>query len=84
MADVLTIRAAVARAKEEGLPVSEYTLRGWIKAGRVPVVYAGTRALVYYPNIVKYLQTGDSIQPPPVAAEYKLQRIKGAYANTAT
>ena len=72
MADVLTIRAAVARAKEECLPVSEYTLRGWIKEGRVPVAYAGTRALIYYPNIVKYLQTGDPIQPPPVAAHSKI------------
>lgn len=72
MADVLTIRAAVTRAKEEGLPVSEYTLRGWIKAGRVPVVYAGTRALIYYPNIVNYLQTGDPIQQPQTATDSKL------------
>lgn len=78
MADVLTIRAAVARAKEEGLPVSEYTLRGWIKAGRVPVVYAGTRALVYYPNIVKYLQTGDPIQPPPVPDDSTLRCVRRA------
>lgn len=72
MADVLTIREAVSRAKAEGLPVSEYTLRGWIKTGRVPVAYAGNRALVYYPNIVKYLQTGDPIQPPQVAGDSKL------------
>lgn len=78
MADVLTIRAAVARAKEDGLPVSEYTLRGWIKAGRVPVVYAGTRALVYYPNIVKYLQTGDPVQTSPVAADSKLHYVRRA------
>ena len=78
MPDVLTIRAAVVRAKEDGLPVSEYTLRGWIKAGRVPVVYAGTRALVYYPNIVKYLQTGDPIQSPPVAADSKLHYVRRA------
>ncbi len=78
MADVLTIRAAVARAKEDGLPVSEYTLRGWIKAGRVPVVYAGTRALVYYPNILQYIKTGDPIQPPPVAADSKLHYVRRA------
>ena len=78
MADVLTIRAAVTRAKEEGLPVSEYTLRAWIKNGRVPVVYAGTRALVYFPNIVNYLQTGDSIQPPPVAVDSKLHYVRRA------
>lgn len=78
MADVLTIRAAVARAKEDGLPVSEYTLRGWIKAGRVPVVYAGTRALVYYPNLLHYVQTGDPIQPSPVAADSKLHYVRRA------
>lgn len=78
MADVLTIRAAVTRAKEEGLPVSEYTLRCWIKTGRVPVVYAGTRALVYFPNIVTYLQTGDPIQPLPVADDLKLHNIRRA------
>ena len=76
--DVLTIRAAVVRAKEEGLPVSEYTLRGWIKVGRIPVAHAGSRALVYYPNIVKYLQTGDPIQPPPVAADNRKNYLRRA------
>ena len=78
MVDVLTIRAAVARAKDEGLPVSEYTLRSWIKSGLVPAAHAGTRALVYYPNIVKYLQTGDPVQLPPVAAGLTLQRRKSS------
>ena len=78
MADVLTIRQAVVRAKEEGVPISEHSLRAWVKSGRVPVVYAGTRALVYYPNIVKYLQTGDPIQPPPVAADSKLHYVRRA------
>lgn len=35
--DVLTIREAVQRAKNEGMPVSEYTLRHWVKIGAVPV-----------------------------------------------
>lgn len=78
MADVLTIRAAVTRAKEEGLPVSEYTLRAWIKNGSVPVVYAGTRALVYYPNILHYLKTGDPVQTSPVAGDVKLHYIRRA------
>lgn len=71
MADVLTIRETVNRAKVEGLPVSEYTLRNWIKTGRVPVAHAGTRALVYWPNVVNYLQNGDPVQLPPVAVDGK-------------
>ena len=70
MADVLTIRGAVARAKTEGLPVSEYTLRGWIKTGVIPVRYAGSKTLIFYPNLVRYLQCDDGgdVAPPPVAA----------------
>lgn len=59
MADVLTIRGAVARAKTEGLPVSEYTLRGWIKTGAIPVRHAGSKTLIFYPNLVRYLQCED-------------------------
>ena len=33
MRDVLTIREAVQRSKDEGVPVSEYTLRRWGKDG---------------------------------------------------
>lgn len=32
MSDVLTIREAVRRSKDEGVPVSEYTLRRWVRS----------------------------------------------------
>ena len=69
MGNVVTIRGAVARAKEDGLPVSEYTLRGWIKAGLIPVRFAGNKALIFYPNLVRYLQCEDGadIAPAQVA-----------------
>ena len=70
MGNVVTIRVAVARAKADGLPVSEYTLRGWIKAGCIPVRRAGSKQLLYYPNLVRYLQCedgGDIILPAMVA-----------------
>lgn len=74
MREVLTIREAVARAKDEGLPVSEHTLRCWIKTGAIPVRHAGTKALIYYPNLVKYLQCdggGD-----PVAGQAQINNIR--------
>lgn len=69
MADMLTIRQAVERAKQEGIPVSEYTLRRWIRSGAVPVRVAGSKQLLYYPNLVRYLQCVDGCdnQPPQVA-----------------
>ena len=67
MPNVVTIREAVHRAKAEGLPVSEYTLRLWIKTGAIPVRRIGQKALVFYPNLVRYLQCADD-QPATVAA----------------
>lgn len=38
MTQVMTIREVVDRARAEGISISEYTLRRWIKTG--DVVYA--------------------------------------------
>lgn len=59
MREVLTIREAVRRANEDGLCVTEYTLRIWIKTGAIPVRYVGNKALLYYPNLVRYIQCAD-------------------------
>ena len=58
MADVMTIRDTVARAKDEGLPVSENAVRTWVKEGKIPVVRAGTKQLIYYPNFIDFLTCG--------------------------
>lgn len=59
MPDVLTIREAVERAKAEGMPISEYTLRRWIRTGEVPVRKVGNKNLIFYPNLIRYLQCED-------------------------
>lgn len=60
MRDIVTVREAVARAKNDGIPVSEYTLRTWLKNGEIPARKAGNKTLLYYPNLLKYLQCEDS------------------------
>lgn len=67
--DVLTIREAVKRAKTEGLPVSEYSLRRWIKTGVVPVRMAGAKQLLYYPQLVRFITCEDGGDVQPVQAE---------------
>lgn len=62
MADVLTIRDTAARAKAEGLPISENAIRVWIKQGKIPVVRAGTKQLVYFPNLVRFITCADGDQ----------------------
>ena len=65
MPNVVTVREAVKRAKQEGFPISEYTLRQWIRTGAVPVRKAGTKQLIFYPNLVRYLQCEDGADNKP-------------------
>lgn len=69
MPDVLTVREAVQRAKADGLPVAEYSLRRWIKTGAIPVRKVGSKALLFYPNLVHFLRCEDGADNFPVADE---------------
>lgn len=77
MPDVLTIREAVQRARSEGLHVSEYSLRYFIRSGAIPTRKVGQKALLYYPNLVRFLQCADGCdnQPAPVAALHGIRRV---------
>ena len=55
MPDVLTIPAAIERARAEGLPVTEYSLRAWVKSGAIPVRRIGRKSLIYWPNLRSFL-----------------------------
>lgn len=54
--NMVTIREAVQRCEAEGLRVSEYALRRWIKSGEIPYRMAGVKVLIFYPNLIHYLQ----------------------------
>ena len=58
MPNVVTIREAVQRARQDGMPVSEYTLRRWVRSGAFPVRKTGAKNLLFYPNLVRFLQCG--------------------------
>lgn len=78
MPNVVTIREAVQRARNDGMPVSEYTLRHWVKSGAIPVRKVGQKVLLYYPNLLRYLQCedGKDNQPATVAARPGVRRIE--------
>lgn len=69
MPNVVTIREAVQRAKAEGLPVSEYSLRAWVRTGAIPVRTVGNKALLFYPNLVRFLQCEDGADNAPATME---------------
>ena len=78
MPAVVTIREAVQLLKVDGLPVSEYTLRQWIKSGAIPVRKVGQKVLLYYPNLVRYLQCedGKDNQPATVVGASGIRRVE--------
>jgi hypothetical protein len=78
MPNVITIREAVRRAKADGMPVSEYTLRHWVKSGAIPVRKVGQKVLIFYPNLIRYLQCedGKDNQPTIVAAVPGIRRVE--------
>ena len=77
MPNVVTIREAVQRAKGEGLPVSEYSLRAWVKTGAIPVRKVGQKALLFYPHLVRYLQCEDGGDNIPAATEtHGIRRVE--------
>ena len=65
MPDVLTIREAVQRAKAEGLPLTEYSLRYLVRSGAIPTRKVGQKSLIYYPNIVRFLTCQDGCDNKP-------------------
>ena len=78
MANVCTIREAVQRAKADGLAISEYTLRSWIRAGAIPARKVGQKALIFYPNLVRFIQCDDGADnvAVPVIAQSGIRRIE--------
>lgn len=64
MADMLTIRETSSRLRSEGLPISEYTLRRWVRTRAIPSVSCGTKALLFYPRVVQFIKGGDVSEPP--------------------
>lgn len=80
MADMMSIRDAVRRSKEDGIPISEYALRQWVRLGLIPAVSTGKKALIYYPNLVRYLQGGGHpVQEVPEGVPIPLSSATGMH-----
>ena len=50
--DILNIKEAAARAKAEGMNISEYTLRRIIRTGKIPCRIVGRTYLMSWVNCV--------------------------------
>ena len=61
--DTGTIRQTYQRLQEEGMNVSENSLRTWVRNGTLPAAYCGRKAYIYYPNVIKLLTEGCPCTP---------------------
>lgn len=50
-----SIREIQRQLVSDGIRVSEYALRQWVKSGILPVVYSGNKALISYDKVLSVL-----------------------------
>lgn len=62
--DILKIRDAVVRARENGMDISEYTLRRAIRSGQLPCRIVGRTYLLSWQNLVNWVTCADSCDNP--------------------
>lgn len=57
--DINTVPKLAQRAKADGLPISEYTIRRLIKTGAIPARYIGPKPVASYSALVRYFSCVD-------------------------
>ena len=62
--DVPKIQDAVARARESGMDISEYTLLRAIRSGQLPCRIIGRAYLISWQNLLKWVNCVDSNDNP--------------------
>lgn len=63
-----TIRTVHRLLLAKGYPISEHSLRVWIKEGRIPAVYSGKRAYITFENVLRFLECVDISFPTTAPA----------------
>lgn len=57
--DILNIKEAAARAKAEGMNISEYTLRRIIRTGKIPCRIVGRTYLISWEKLMSWVNCVD-------------------------
>ena len=61
--DILNMKQVVARAEEQGIHLSEYTVRRAIRSGQLPCRIVGRTYLIAWENVVRWLNCEDGGDP---------------------
>ena len=71
---VATIPKTAARCKAEGIGLSANQLRVLCKRGQLKHTQMGNKPLIYWPNLLEFLESGTPDPPPPEVG--KIRRIE--------
>ena len=71
---VATIPRTAARCKAEGIGLSANQLRVLCKRGLLKHTQMGNKPLIYWPNLLEFLESGTPDPPPPEVG--KIRRIE--------
>ena len=71
---ILTIQETVERSRQNGMPLTEYTLRRALRSGAIPCRVVGRKYLIAWPNVEKWLLCSDGADNTP-AAVYAIRPI---------
>lgn len=63
---ILTISETVCRAKSEGFPISEYTIRRAVRSGAIPCRIVGKTYLIAWQNVKRWLLCEDGQDNAPI------------------
>lgn len=76
MPDMLKPRPCINRLHSEGFAVSEYALRQWIRSGAIPARKVENSYLLYYPNVLAFIQcaNGQDNPAPATSSENRFGR----------
>lgn len=58
-----TIRQIHQRLQDEGFFISEYTLRRWVKTGKLDAVFVGSKALISFDKVLDILNNSSAHIP---------------------
>ena len=76
MSDICSVPQLAQRAKEEGLPITAYTIRRLIREGKIPARFVGPKPLVSYAAVVRYFSCEDGSDNVPQTVRFSgIRRI---------
>ena len=64
--EIMNMKEVVQRANENGINISEYTVRRAIRTGQLPCRKVGRTYLIAWNNVIHWLSCEDGCDNPPV------------------